>query len=43
MAEVRERDIERDQLKGLLLGTLMGAIVAAGGGDILQQLSAEAG
>ena len=40
---VRERDIERDQLKGLLLGTLMGSIVAAGGGEILQRLNAESG
>jgi AcrR family transcriptional regulator len=40
---VRERDIERDELRGLLLGTLMGAIVAVGGGDILQGLEQHSG
>ena len=32
---VEHRDLERDQLKGLLLGTLLGAVTAAGEGGAL--------
>ena len=32
-------DLTRDQLRGLLLGTLMGAIIAAGGGDVIAPIT----
>ena len=36
---VRERDFSRRELRDMLLGTLMGSIVAAGGGAILNSLA----
>ena len=36
---VRERDFSRRELRDMLLGTLMGSIVAAGGGPILNALA----
>jgi AcrR family transcriptional regulator len=36
---VRNRDFERTELRDMLLGTLMGSLAAAGGGEILQSLS----
>jgi len=36
---IRERDFSRRELRDMLLGTLMGSIVAAGGGSILNSLA----
>jgi AcrR family transcriptional regulator len=38
---IERRDMERQQVLGLLLGTLMGAITAAGEGDTLARLTTE--
>jgi hypothetical protein len=35
---VREKDFERRELRDMLLGTLMGALAAAGGHSILNSL-----